>query len=120
MSESFGRVKHGSIAAGELLSVPVPAGRRIKAQVDNHVVDGALGAADQFGFLMGPFLVVHSANRTPLKIEGGVELEHVGIQAMLNEFFAAPSTREIAPVILDLFLADHEGPFKCRFDEFHQ
>ena len=39
---------------------------------------------------------------------------------MLDELFAAPSTREIAPVILDLFLPNQEGPFKCCFDEFHK
>jgi hypothetical protein len=63
---------------------------------------------------------MHTANRAPQKTERGVELEHVGVQAMLDELFAAPSTREIAPVILDLFLPDQESPFKCCFDEFHK
>ena len=120
MSEPFGGVKHGTVAAREFLPVPLAAGRRIRAQVDDDVVDGAPRAADQFGFLVGLFLVVHTANRAPLKTERGVELEHVGIQAMLDELFAAPGTREIAPVILDLFLPDLEGPFKSCFDEFHK
>ena len=106
MSEPFGGVKHGTVAAGELLPVPLAAGRRIRAQVDDYVIDGASRAADQFGFLVGLFLVVHTANRALQKTERGVELEHVGIQTMLDELFAAPSTREIAPVILDLFLPD--------------
>lgn len=120
MSEPFGGVKHGTVAAREFLPVPLAAGRRIRAQVDDDVVDGASRAADQFGFLVGLFLVVHTPHRAPLKTERGVELEHVGIQTMLDELFAAPGTREIAPVILDLFLPDLEGPFKSCFDEFHK
>ena len=110
MSEPFGRVKHGTITAGELLPVPLAAGRRIRAQVDDYVVDGASGAAHQFGFLVGLFLVMHTANRAPLKTERGVELGHVGIQTMLDELFAAPSTREIASVILDPFSAESGRP----------
>jgi hypothetical protein len=119
MSEPLGGVKHGTVATGELLPVPPAEGRRIRAQVDNNVVDGTSGAADQFGFLVGLCLVVHAANRTPLKTERGVELQHVGIQAMLDELFAAPGTREITPLILHLFQPDQEGSFKCCFDEFH-
>src|SRR6266403_1784990 len=62
MSEPFGRVKHGTVTAGEFLPVPLSSGRRIRAQVDDYVVDGASGAADQFGFLVRLFLVVHLAN----------------------------------------------------------
>src|SRR4030095_6555477 len=104
VSKPFRGVKHGTVAVGEFLSVPLAAGRRIRPQVDNHVVNGASGAADQFGFLVGLFLVVHTANRAPLKTERRVELNHVRIQAMLNELFAAPSTCEIATVIPDLLL----------------
>ena len=120
MRESLGRVQHGSVAASEFLAVPLAASRRIRAQVDDYVVNGALRAAHQFGFLVGFFLVVHTANCTPPEAECGVELEHVGIQAMLNELFAAPGSREISPVILNLFLSDQEGAFKCCFDEFHK
>src|SRR5882672_1591433 len=63
MSEPFGSVKHRTIAAGELLPVPLAASRRIRAQGDDYVVDGASSAADQFGFLIWLFLVVHTANR---------------------------------------------------------
>ena len=71
------------------------------------------GPADEFGFLVGLFLVVHTANRAPLKIEGGVELQHIGIQTVLDELFAAPGTREIAPVILDLFCRIRNAPLSA-------
>ncbi len=120
MSEPFGSVKHGAIAASKLLPMPLAAGRRVRAQIDDYVVDGASRTAHEFGFLVGLFLVVHTSKRTSQKTEGCVQLEHVGIEAMLNELFAAPGTCEIASVVLDLFLPDEEGPSKCRFDEFHK
>jgi hypothetical protein len=120
MSESFGSVKHGTLIGTEFLSVTMTASRRIRAQVNDYVIDSASRATDQFGFFVGLFLVMHTAKRSSLKIEGGVELEHIRSQPMLGELFAAPSTGEIAPVILNSFLSDYKGPLKRCFDEFHK
>ncbi len=64
-------------------------GRRPLTQVDGNVEDRAADAAHELGLAVGLGLVVHAAQRSGARVEGGVALHDFGVQSAGGELLAS-------------------------------
>src|SRR6266851_1075322 len=97
--EPFRNVKHAAIFRAQLDTEPTAKAGRVSAQVDDHIEDGAHGAAHQFNFLMRGGLIVHPTKRRLCWIEGDVALGSVGIETMGRELIAAEHPSKKAALV---------------------
>src|SRR5262245_30650558 len=109
---------HRLAAVRAQLDREVPVERRgASAKVDDDVVDRATGAAHELGLGERLDLVVHSAQRPSLRIEGGAALSDAGLEAALRELAFAPRTREEPALVADRLRFDDVRAGERRFAE---
>src|SRR6266511_4045271 len=64
--EALGNVQHPAVAGGQLDADVLAEGGRVRTQVDDHVVDRSVAAADQLGLLVRRRLPVHAPHGAPV------------------------------------------------------
>src|SRR5690606_12771561 len=90
MGETAGCVEHHAVLCIELGREPAPVGRGGGTQIDDHVEDAAPYAADQLR--LGPVagLVMESPQCSLMRVERGVALAEVRVEAEFGELARAP------------------------------
>src|SRR4029453_19610019 len=70
--EALRNVQHPAVAGGQVDADVLAEGGRVQAQVDDHVVDRPVGAADQLGLLVRRPLPVHAPHGAPPPVQPDV------------------------------------------------
>src|SRR6266511_3367504 len=92
---------------------------RVRTQVDDHVVDRSVAAADQLGLLVRRRLPVHAPHGAPVPVQRDVALHRGGVEAVLGELPGAEGAREQAALVGVRLRVDHERVRKSGLGEDH-
>ena len=117
--EALGDVEHVAILLREVKALPTPVGRRSAAEVDDHVVDGALHAAHHLHLAMRRALEMHAPERPASRVRGMVGLYEDGREAGRSELIGAEGAREEAALIAALLQRDKNRVVQGRLVEVH-
>ena len=117
--DAFGHVEHAAVVLSELHGIPLPVGRQLRTQVDDHVEQRSAGRPDDLGLRVRRRLEVHAAQRAAPVIEGEIALRHHRLDAMGAEFLRQPGHREEAALVMDRLDVDHPRARNARRRKAH-
>src|SRR5919198_2230983 len=117
--EALGDVDHLSVLGGERDREVERERGRVRAQVDDHVVDGPHGAADQLGLRVRAHLVVHAPERPALLVERDAALDEPRVEPVPLDLVLAPRAGEEAAMVLQPLGLDDDRARQRRFEEDH-
>ena len=80
VGKTFGDIEHTPIFPGQFHGNPLSEGRRIPAQVYNHIIQAAPGAANHLFLGMGRRLIMHPPQGARIPVEGDIALRHLRVQ----------------------------------------
>ena len=112
-------VKHVAVFRAQDSRDPFFEGRRLRPQIEHHVVDCSLRAADDLRLRVGGCLIMHSAQRSLSCVERNIALRKPGIQPVLFEFSLAPGPCKEAAVIGPRFKVDLEDTWQLHLVKGH-
>ena len=118
--EALGHVKCGPIRFRKLDGEVGEVGRRLRAQVDDHVEDAAPCAAHHFRFGGRGNLKVQAAYGSGATRERDVRLSYHGFQSVCREFVLTERPREKSALVLACLEFQHVGGLEFRFTEQHR
>src|SRR5216684_2269712 len=100
VGEALGHIERAPVLGIEAEAFPASVGRRARADVDDHVENGAAHAADDLGLGVRRLLVVEAAQRAGAAVIGQAFLDDGGGDAMRLELARTPDAREEATLVL--------------------
>jgi len=112
-------VQHPAVFRGEDDRKVPREGPRLRAQIEDHVVDRAARAADDLRLGEGRLLIVHAAQCALSLVEGRTALRDARLEAARLELAPAPRPREAPARVLDRLGLDDERARERRLDEDH-
>jgi hypothetical protein len=119
VGEFFGYVEYAMIVLGQIYRQPPGKCWRIGAEINDDIIDCSSGAAHDFGFLMGGYLVMHAAQSAAFVIERDAALDKSGVQAVIGKLSLAPDSSEKTPLVFIALRLNDERPFELGLGEDH-
>ena len=118
MREPLRDEQGAAVLRAEFGGIVRAAGRRVVADVDDHVEDRAAGHAHELGLEVG-FLPVHSAQGALAQVVRDVALHPVDLDPVFRGFTVAPGPGEESALVVDLLDLDQDGAFEPGRVEDH-
>src|ERR1043166_3058184 len=119
VGQAPGHVERATILSAQLHADPLAHGGRPRPQIDDHIVDGAADAADQFHLFVRRHLVVQTAEGPGAPVVRDIPLNKPGFQVVVSELPLVPGTRKEPALILALVEVDDVRSWESGFFKVH-